>query len=107
MAGAGRERGVTGTAGPPGLIRAGDRVVVDGRPRVVLGASGALIRFADDDGAVEEASVAELAGSGRLRLQPRGTGWNPGSLAGLAAGGGRVVHAGQASAFHVIGQAGR
>ncbi len=84
MAGAGRERGVTGTAGPPGLIRAGDRVVVDGRPRVVLGASGALIRFADDDGAVEEASVAELAGSGRLRLQPRGTGWNPGSQAGLA-----------------------
>jgi hypothetical protein len=75
---------VTGTAGPPGLIRAGGRVVVDGRPRVVLGASGALIRFADDDGAVEEASVAELVGSGRLRLQPRGTGGNPGSQAGLA-----------------------
>ena len=67
-----------------GMIRAGDRVVVDGRPRVVLGASGALIRFADDDGAVEEAPVAELVGSGRLRLQPRGTGGQPGAQAGLA-----------------------
>jgi hypothetical protein len=48
------------------------------------GASGPLIRFADDDGAVEEAAVAELAGSGRLRLQPRGTGGHPGTQVGLA-----------------------
>ena len=40
MAGPGRGRAVTAQAGPPGLIRAGDRVVIDGRPRVVLGASG-------------------------------------------------------------------
>ena len=51
-------------------LRAGDRVIVDGRPQVVLGASGTAIRFADDDGAVEEAAVAELAGSGRLQLRP-------------------------------------
>ena len=71
------------TAGTEG-IRAGDRVMVDGRPRVVLGASGTVVRFADDDGAVEEAPVAELVGSGRLRLQPRGTGGHPGAQVGLA-----------------------
>ena len=73
-------------SGQPGAegIRAGDRVVIDGRPRVVLGASGTSIRFADDDGTVEEAVVAELAGSGRLRLQPRGTGGDPGTRTGLA-----------------------
>ena len=38
------------TAADP--IRAGDRVTIDGRARVVLGASGPLIRFTDDDGAV-------------------------------------------------------
>ena len=54
------------TAADP--IRAGDRVTIDERPRVVLGASGPLIRFTDDDGAVEEAAVAELVGSGRMRL---------------------------------------
>jgi hypothetical protein len=43
-------------------------------PRLVLGVSGALIRFAGDDGTVEEAPVAGLAGSGRLRPPPRGSG---------------------------------
>jgi Mu transposase, C-terminal len=81
VADGGRKSVVTGL---PGEIRAGDRVIVDGRPRVVLGASGALVRFADDDGAVEEASVAGLAGSGRLRLPPRGAGSDPGSRVGLA-----------------------
>ena len=71
-------------ADPAGVIRAGDRVVIDGRPRVVLGASGPLIRFADDDGEVEEAAVAELAGSGRIRLQPRGPGGHPAGQTGLA-----------------------
>jgi putative transposase len=84
MADPGRGRAVTALAGPPGLIRAGDRVVIDGRPRVVLGASGPLIRFADDDGAVEEAAVAELVGSGRMRLQPRGPGGHPATQTGLA-----------------------
>ena len=72
-------------------IRAGDRVVIDGRPQVVLGASGTAIRFAGDDGAVEEAAVAELAGSGRMRLQPRGPGGHPAAAdrAGRAAAGGR------------------
>jgi hypothetical protein len=51
-------------------IRAGDRVIIDGRSQVVMGASGTAIRFAGDDGAVEEAAVAELAGSGRLQLRP-------------------------------------
>jgi len=51
---------------------------------VVLGASGPLIRFADDDGAVEEAAVAELVGSGRMRLQPRGPGGRPAAQTGLA-----------------------
>jgi len=74
---------VTGQARAGG-IRAGDRVIIDGRPRVVLGASGTLLRFAGDDGLVEEAAVAELAGSGRLRLQPRGTGGPPGTQVGLA-----------------------
>ena len=41
-------------------IKAGDRVIIDGRPQVVLGASGTAIRFAGDDGAVEEAAIAEL-----------------------------------------------
>ena len=75
---------MTAQAGPPGQIRAGDRVVVDGRPRVVLGASGPRIRFAGDDGAVEETAVAELVGSGRMRLQPRGPGGHPPARAGLA-----------------------
>jgi transposase InsO family protein len=75
---------MTAQAGPPGQIRAGDQVVIDGRPRVVLGASGPLIRFADDNGAVEEAAVAELAGSGRMRLQPRGPGGHPPARTGLA-----------------------
>ena len=75
---------MTAQAGPPGRIRAGDRVVVDGRPRVVLGASGPLIRFAADDGAVEETAVAELVGSGRMRLQPRGPGGHPPARTGLA-----------------------
>ena len=70
--------------GLPGEIRAGDRVLVDDRPRVVLGALGAVIRFADDDGTVEEAPVAGLVGSGRLRLPPRGAGGEPGSRTGLA-----------------------
>ena len=51
---------------------------------MVLGASGPLIRFADDDGAVEEAAVAELVGSGRMRLQPRGPGGHPAAQTGLA-----------------------
>lgn len=84
MADPGRGRAVTAQAGPPGLIRAGDQVVIDGRPRVVLGASGPLIRFADDDGAVEEAAVAELVGSGRMRLQPRGPGGHRATQTGLA-----------------------
>jgi hypothetical protein len=75
---------VTAQAGPAGRIRAGDRVVVDGRPRVVLGASGPLIRFAADDGAVEETAVAELVGSGRMRLQPRGPGGLRPARTGLA-----------------------
>jgi transposase InsO family protein len=70
-------------AGEQGMIRAGDRVVVDGRARVVLGASGTAVRFADDDGVVEEAAVAELAGSGRLLL-PRATGGHPDTQVGLA-----------------------
>lgn len=82
---------MTGQAGVGG-IRAGDRVIVDGRPRVVLGASGTTMRFAGDDGAVEEAPIAEMVGSGRLRLQPRGTGGHRGAQIGLAglAGGGRA-----------------
>ena len=51
---------------------------------MVLGASGPLIRFAGDDGAVEEAAVAELVGSGRMRLQPRGPGGHPPARTGLA-----------------------
>jgi transposase InsO family protein len=75
---------VTAQAGPAGRIRAGDRVVVDGRPQVVLGASGPLVRFAADDGAVEETAVAELVGSGRMRLEPRGPGGRPAAQTGLA-----------------------
>jgi hypothetical protein len=75
---------VSAQGGPAGQIRAGDRVIVDGRPRVVLGASGPLVRFAGDDGAVEEAAVAELVGSGRMRLRPRGPGGRPPGRTGLA-----------------------
>lgn len=63
-------------------IRAGDRVVIDGQPRVVLGATGTSVRFAGDDGAVEEAAVAELAGSGRLEMRLAVGG--PGPQVGLA-----------------------
>ncbi|MGH3231473.1 MAG: hypothetical protein ACRDOA_23310, partial [Streptosporangiaceae bacterium] len=80
MADNGRAVTVTGAGGE---IRAGDRVLVDGGPRVVLGASGAVIRFAGDDGVVEEAPVAGLVGSGRLRLPPRGANGEPGSRTGL------------------------
>jgi putative transposase len=75
---------MTGRAAGPGMIRAGDRVVIDGRPRVVLGASGTLIRFAGDEGTVEEATAAELAGCGRLRLSARGTDGHLGAQVGLA-----------------------
>jgi putative transposase len=75
--------GMSGQAGAEG-IRAGDRVIIDGRPRVVLGASGTSVRFAGDDGVVEEAAVAELAGSGRLRLQPARAGGLQGPQVGLA-----------------------
>jgi transposase InsO family protein len=74
---------MTGLAGAEG-IRAGDQVIVDGRPRVVLGASGTAVRFAGDDGIVEQAALAELAGSGRLRLAPRVTGGHQGAGTGLA-----------------------
>src|SRR5260370_26770502 len=82
---------MTGLAGAEG-IRAGDQVIVDGRPRVVLGASGTAVRFAGDDGVVEEAALAELAGSGRLRLAARvtrghqGAGTGPAGLPPEAAG---------------------
>ena len=75
---------VVTVTGAGGEIRAGDRVLVDGVPRVVLGASGAVIRFAGDDGTVEEAPVAGLVGSGRLRLPPRGANGEPGGRTGLA-----------------------
>jgi hypothetical protein len=74
---------MTGLAGAEG-IRAGDQIIIDGEPRVVLGASGTVVRFAGDDGVVEEAALAELAGSGRLLLAPRGTGGGRGSRTGLA-----------------------
>jgi hypothetical protein len=51
---------------------------------VVLGASGPLVRFAGDDGSVEETAVAELVGSGRMKLQPRGPGGQPAARTGLA-----------------------
>jgi hypothetical protein len=73
---------MSGPAGAEG-IRAGDLVVIDGRPQVVLGASGTAIRFAGDDGVIEETAVAELAGSGRLR-HPRAAGGRPGPQIGLA-----------------------
>ena len=83
---------MTGRAGAGG-IRAGDRVVIDGRPRVVLGASGTTIRFAGDDGAVEEArgrgaggqrpAAAAAAGDGRASGRA-------GRAGRPAAGGGRA-----------------
>jgi len=72
------------TPGGQEMIRAGDRVVVDGRLRVVLGSSGTAVRFADDDGVVEQATVAELAGNGRLGLPPREAGGHPAAQVGLA-----------------------
>src|SRR5260370_35346422 len=84
-------------------IRAGDRVVIDGRPRVVLGASGPLIRFTDDDGAVEEAAVAELVGSGRMRLQPRGPGRHPAAPTGLAGLPPEAVERARGWEAHIIG----
>src|ERR1039457_7171862 len=73
--------GMSGPAGAEG-IRAGDRVIIDGRPQVVLSASGTAIRFARDDGVIEDAAVAGLAGSGRLQLGR--TGGRPVPQAGLA-----------------------
>jgi hypothetical protein len=75
---------VTARAGLPGQIRAGDQVVIGGRTRVVVGASGPLIRFAGDDGAVEESAVGELVGSGRMPLQPQGPGGRLAARTGLA-----------------------
>jgi hypothetical protein len=83
MAGTEEEQEMTGQAEAEG-IEAGDRVIVDDRPQVVLGASGTTMRFADDDGAVQEAPIAELAGTGRLRLQPRWTDGHRSVRAGLA-----------------------
>src|SRR5260370_329904 len=87
---------MTGLAGAEG-IRAGDQVIVDGRPRVVLGASGTAVRFAGDDGVVEEAALAELAGRGRLARGPRvggGHQWGGDGVAGAPPSAGRRARGG-------------
>jgi len=66
----------------------GDRVLVDGRPNVVIGIAGTRVRMADEDGTVSTATVAELVADPRFEFPaaapPRGT--RPGTgLEGLPA----------------------
>jgi putative transposase len=52
----------------------GDRVRVDGVPRVVIGISGMGVRLAGEDGTVVAATVTGLLAEGRLDLDGAGTG---------------------------------
>ncbi len=52
----------------------GDRVRVDGVPRVVIGVSGTEVRLAGEDGTVVAAAVTGLLAEGRLDLDGAGTG---------------------------------
>jgi hypothetical protein len=56
------------------LLAIGDRVRVDGVPRVVIGVSGTQVRLAGEDGTVVTAAVTGLLAEGRLDLDGAGTG---------------------------------
>jgi transposase InsO family protein len=67
----------------------GDRILVGGRPNVVISIAGIRVRMADEDGMVSTATVAELVTDPRFEFpataQPRGT--RPGiGMEGLPAG---------------------
>ena len=70
-------------------LRAGDRIVIDGKPGTVTGVSGSGIRFTSRDGEVGDGLVADLLASGRLAFTAadEGTARNPmhAGLAGLPA----------------------
>jgi len=57
-------------------VGVGDRVLVDGKPNVVVSVSGTRIRLADDQGGVRMVTAAELAADPRLEVavaaSPRG-----------------------------------
>lgn len=56
----------------------GDRILVGGRPNVVIGIAGARVRMADEDGTVRTATVAELVTDPQFEIPaaapPRGRG---------------------------------
>jgi Mu transposase, C-terminal len=56
-------------AGPRRRLAAGDRVLLDGAPHVVIGVSGTRVRLADEAGSVTEAAVTTLLADGRLILE--------------------------------------
>ncbi len=69
-------------------VGVGDRVLVGGRPNVVIGIAGTRVRMADEDGTVSTATVAELVTDPQFEFPaaapPRGT--RPGiGLEGLPA----------------------
>jgi transposase InsO family protein len=51
-------------------VGVGDRVLVDGKPNVVVGVSGTRIRLADDQGEVRTVAAVELAADGRFEVAP-------------------------------------
>ena len=55
------------SAGARRRLVIGDRVRVDGVPRVVIGISGAEVRLAGEDGSVVAATVTGLLAEGRGR----------------------------------------
>jgi transposase InsO family protein len=53
---------------PPGVLRVGDRVVVDGQQHTIVGLSGPRVRLLGDDGAAQVVLLSYLLASGDLRL---------------------------------------
>ena len=49
-------------------VGVGDRVLVDGKPNVVVGVSGTRVRLADDQGVVHTVTAAELAADPRFEV---------------------------------------
>lgn len=67
-------------------IGIGDRILVAGRPAVVIGIAGARVRMADEEGMVGTATVAELVADPRFELPAAAPAKGPGTgLEGLPA----------------------
>jgi hypothetical protein len=53
---------------PPGVLRVGDRVMVDGDQHTIVGLAGPRVRLLDDDGATQVVLLSWLLANGDLQL---------------------------------------